>query len=1150
MRHSTDILVVGFIILTCALGQTAQGAAATAESDATAASAAESPQRILQLDADHGLVTGGSLYIEAGPQYHSGRAQERPEEYELAAWVAWHEAGGAADAKLAFVCVSRTAATTGLSVNGGGVEAATAGKPQAAIEAAEALLGMRREGDKSGQPFVGRMGSVAVFSPVLTPNERAFLYNEGRGLAYGELPRRLKAKCRRWHTWGGPRDYVHVDLVSGERVALPGKPEPPAPGAPLTDDGQEAVHEGSVTRWVDRQQGRVFTWAPGLEPMKYIDGPVSVEPGDDGALVSQGDAVISGRSRFALYAKTEQLSTTDKPRAIWSEIAPDGSGVLWLVKPGGIQSLRYVGPGGKVQAEVDASDSIHGRRRIEASTVSVLAQLDSRITREPVTSLPKTRVQLDIGKGHRFTEMDRIRLVGAGAYYDPLEMTVTHSEPDEGYLHFILDDDKTPPIAPEATAVNTGFVEHARTSDDDKPPFIQNWKEPSCIAVVRDGDTVGFWSGRHSLGEARVANLPVGPAGPVTACVGKPPAADLAATNDPLYHIEIYDAPPTPRQRADVLGRLTVLVNRKVDYLRAPFFISYDHFAWIDRTAIAEYQIETVFVDAATGKALQGEIHPVTGQDFLRATGPVVGRMLGSMDLEAPQEIDVVATVLQKHHAADGRVLPGEVLFHGPVARIVRKPKDARWRTTHVSWETGDDAGDGTPQRPLKTINMALHRGPNAGPFHHIRLKGSERIPDSGGPAGLPNQIVFGCKADYTRQTSRYGPIYLDSYGPGRPIWTNDEGWFGIQPGCRRIRVSDIDWENAGTNRGRFGIDWRGRATDISFVDWDIRMPEGKASGFLSQATDVAVHFGLLDNCRLVTNPNLQGYYSIFLCSMSRFVVATRIDDENVIRSRSSHEWRSGRMHKVELSHWRKRDVPNDPDSWDHFTIRYNSDVANITDMIGQKRDWHFDVTEIKNFGPSRAVRMERTDGRDVMLSPGVGYAIVQTLSAGDEGFFTMVPPEETRQVAARMRAIGTKAVVDRWTGFQTIPRTGPLANAVSPTLDFGPPAAQPLDVAEVQPDGRVVLRAEGPPLGGQGFARGGFERRRAGQAEVTPLVGIGAYYGTDNPGLGQWEYRSIAVDEKGNRSEGPWRATPLRTTAVTPSGPGSGDAPAVPPSP
>jgi len=365
----------------------------------------------------------------------------------------------------------------------------------------------------------------------------------------------------------------------------------------------------------------------------------------------------------------------------------------------------------------------------------------------------------------------------------------------------------------------------------------------------------------------------------------------------------------------------------------------------------------------------------------------------------------------------------------------------------------------------------------------------------------------------------------MNSYGQGRAIWTNDDGWFGIQSGCRRIRVSDIDWENSDKRGGRFGINWSGRATDVSFVDWDIRMPEGKASGFLSQAADVAVHFGLLDNCGLVTDATLQGYYSIFLCSMSRFVVATRVDDENVIGSRSSHEWRSGRMHKVELSHWRKRDVPNDPDSWNHFTIRYNSDVANIADMVGQKRHWRFDVTEIKNFGPSRAVRMERTDAMAVMLSPGSGYAIVQTLSAGDEGFFTMVPPEETRQVAARMRAIGTKAAADRWTGFQTVPRTGPLANAASPTLDFGPLVAQPLDIAEAQPHGRVVLRAAGPPLGGQGFTRGGFERRRAGEAQVTPLVGIGAYYGTDRPGPGSWEYRAITIDAQGNRADGPWRA-------------------------
>jgi len=662
----------------------------------------------------------------------------------VAAWVAWDEAG---ETKPTFVCANRAAAAFGLTVNGDGVEAADASKPLAAIQAAEAIFGMRRTGDKSADPFVGRMGSIAVFAPALAPEERAFLYNEGRGRAFGELTGVLKAKCRRWHTWGGPQDYVHVEQVSGERVALtPGKPEPPAPAAPLTADGQEAVHEGYVTRWVDREQGRVFTWVPGLVPMKYIDGPVSVEPDDEGSLVSEGEAVISGRSRFALYAKTEQLSISDKPRAIWSEIAANGSGVLWLVKPGGILSLRFLGPGGKIQAEVEASDSIHGRRQIESSTLSVLAKLDSRITREPLTSIRKTRIRLNVGKGHRFTEMDRIRLVGAGAYYDLLEVTVTRSEPDAGYLHFILDDDKAPAIAPQATVVNTGFVEHARTVDNDKPPFIQNWKEPSCIAVIRDGDTVSFWAGRHSLGEARIANLPIGPAAAVTACVGKPPAADLAATDDPLYQIEIFDGPPTPQQRADVLGRLTVLLNRKVDYLRAPLFIGYDHFAFVDRTAIAEYQIETVFVDAATGKALQGEINPATGQDFFRATGPVIGRMLGSMDLDVPQEIDVIATVLQKHHAADGSVLSGEVLFHGPVARIVRKPKDARWRTTHVSWEAGDDDGDGTPQRPLKTINMALHRGPSAGPFHHIRLTSGERIPHSGGPVGLPHQIVFGCK--------------------------------------------------------------------------------------------------------------------------------------------------------------------------------------------------------------------------------------------------------------------------------------------------------------------------------------------------------------------------------------------------------------------
>jgi len=117
------------------------------------------------------------------------------------------------------------------------------------------------------------------------------------------------------------------------------------------------------------------------------------------------------------------------------------------------------------------------------------------------------------------------------------------------------------------------------------------------------------------------------------------------------------------------------------------------------------------------------------------------------------------------------------------------------------------------------------------------------------------------------------------------------------------------------------------------------------------------------------------------------------------------------------------------------------------------------------------------------------------------------------------------KCPEDRFATFNTAPKEGPFRNTVIARGAADPVLAQPLDIAHVQPDGRVVLRAEGPPLGGQGYTRGGFERRPAGGGTPVELAGIGAYYGTDHPGPGQWEYRAIAVDEQGNRSEGPWRA-------------------------
>ena len=85
-------------------------------------------------------------------------------------------------------------------------------------------------------------------------------------------------------------------------------------------------------------------------------------------------------------------------------------------------------------------------------------------------------------------------------------------------------------------------------------------------------------------------------------------------------------------------------------------------------------------------------------------------------------------------------------------------------------------------------------------------------------------------------------------------------------------------------------------------------------------------------------------------------------------RSGHTHEWRSDRMHKYELSRWRRRDLPNDPASWNHFSIRYHTDVGN---MVGQKRHWRFDVTEIRDFGPSRGApdRPPRT-GRRHRTSP------------------------------------------------------------------------------------------------------------------------------------------------------------------------------------
>ncbi len=505
-------LFVAASLLATVFGQA--GAATAPAQRVTQAAPAQSPaRRILQLDADHGVLTGGSLDVAGGQCRQAEAALPSRDDFELLVWArtdqspsspatlycespagggqptaqliltpdgkaVWKVSNGKTSAEVASPApVGKTlllAATCrgdrlSLSVDNTALATAAAAQPLGELAAVQATIGVRPQGGSMVDPFDGQIGTIAVFSPVLSAEERALLYNGGKGRAYSELEGELKAKCRRWYTWGGPADYVHVDQATGARVKYPlSRPEPPAMGTPLTADGQEAVHQGCVTRWVDQAGGRVFHWEPGLQPMKYIDGPVSVSAGEEGALVSHGNPVISGRSRFALFAKTEQLSVDEKDRVFWSEIAADGSGVLWLVKAGGIQSLRYLGPSGRVQAEVDATDSIHGWRKIESSTRTIVEDPDPKFN-DPLKPLrwPLTRIRLDIGANHRFCEMDRVRLVGAGEFYDDLEFTVTRAEPEEGCIHLVKEHE-VPEIKAGAMVVNTGYVEHQHSINAEK----------------------------------------------------------------------------------------------------------------------------------------------------------------------------------------------------------------------------------------------------------------------------------------------------------------------------------------------------------------------------------------------------------------------------------------------------------------------------------------------------------------------------------------------------------------------------------------------------------------------------------------------------------------------------------------------------------
>lgn len=860
--------------------------------------------------------------------------------------------------------------------------------------------------------------------------------------------------------------------------------------------------------------GRTWTGAYADAPI-LRELPTRLDLAGVCSLGSEG-ADICGKTDFDLILQGHFPTPSGASESWYAELDGGGAGVRVSVRTDGRVALTYLDTGGATLNEIVSTDSVYGEREITAVS-GTNGTTNSGLLRQ------YTLAELQVGAGHRFKANDLIRIIGDANF--PNEIVLTETDPAAGWVRFLIfggHDQTLPAVGADVRATGQIGVPTTTTggSADIYADDRQGWLAANrwiLLRITRVGDVVSFYARGSLIGEVTTPSLPIGPTSGVTSYLGAEPGSAMSPASGELIR-RVVGSGLSAVEIEQAEARAAAVTTFRVGELDRRSYVDLSELPVLEREWMAHYPVEVAFRDLDTGEII-GSSHETTGQSYGRQTGLVHYVELGDRNLTQAKSYQCEVTVYDRPFETNGTLRTPAVLFHGAVATLERHPLDERWITRYVDpTHPGalDGINEGTdPEAPLATLAAGVR---SLGIYTRVVMASVDYVAlgATGHASGLDWKDL-----DASRIT---GPCRIECLDPTDyaevGAWRLRAGSYGLViHDFSSITEADFDGYVVQLGGAVFS---NGSHHGIEVAHCRIRSnkPHCRIFGSSSLSLDWGGLDGIEHEPSATLAPvNSYGYYverPVNHAAFNRMLIAIQNDTQHPLRVMGSHG--------LVLAHWPKRATTNYGASYRTVTLRQQSSLTNVHDIAFQ--GWSlWNSTEQWSVLPGNDWRIERTHYSNFQFTAASNLFFGQNFVPSNANNFMAIPTVgEVPNYLTRRRNVflGTEfgdTVGDTIVRFDVWPTSGDYGNRQDNAGDYGAPFAPDVALAEVVGFERVALLADGYPQGGLGVTqpiRMQWQRRAADGSTWETLDGLGATYGVDRPGPGEWVYRTRTLSDVG----------------------------------
>lgn len=959
----------------------------------------------------------------------------------------------------------------------------------------------------------------------------------------------------------------------------------PSVAPPLTHDAEEPDTQGFVTRWACRETDRYVDFAhddPATCPSWSI-GPdeTGVEAG-----LPEGDVPSGGYGALNRIWGWERVRFGSGTSGLVRDAAGDPAGPLifdrpeWTIGapmsyPNGSRAGDFYtegGAGGSIRLEFDGDGGCSVVARDGSGVETHRADCPVNIHGEWTTTGPAARTTVDwpfvpnqgwIAQTVAYYEMpvasaDGIRvgdvftLVGSGdSFWDGKRLRV--SRRTDTAIGFAINATVEDPDAPPTNAIGAGTrivamgTEQGILASGGATGLHtgQALERPTCPAIVVEragGDGAGaefrfYCRSAEPIGVASAEGFPI-LSGGTAAYLGTDPGGTAAGVEMYGAELVLRSGVTAGDDRTELFGQLGIRTYGLDGWGECHYGLETVECGLLPRHKITPHEVEAVAEDPATGLPTFVD-DTVRNQCLGRGTSPIIRRPVGDDDLAEDTEYPLAITILGPPTDAAGAAATRSTVLHATRTIRRRSMLHATWTWWDVDPATPEttghvpSGGSGTPADPY--LCDRYHTATKAArPRTRIRFAPGVDHTASG---YTYNGLDWGIETpdDVRAQRTKFGPIFVT--GVAGAAWDLRPGFglgFTVRTATELVFMHGLDLRSSGNastpNTTAFstftdaGVPIRCEFAGLVYVT------EPDAT-MVAVKLDSAAGGGSLHSCyydlEARTDEGHAGY--VVISSSGPVGSGVRLGDNGYVEANGSHTFRTEGCENTNFHMFRERTAAQDDYTDDTISIRNGWRWVTITDAETTHR--HIQPSGLD--GPYRVAShgayVARVGTRGSQMDLGHDQAaIMNTAWETAVGVVEGDPKyggNSWETEATETYILGNRHVWSSYgDGATTAPGSGDYRNTVASGGSHGTLWAPPVGLLEaIGP--RVIIAADGTPRGGDATATLALSlwRRPSGDAgDGEQVPGLGAHYGTDRPGIGDFEYE-FRVSDGTTTAAGGW---------------------------